>query len=389
MRRDDLRQLVKSAGIRTAVETFRDLLEGEETENGHKEPALKLEDVSIRALYEAFVGDPHETLPSQRDELEWLDIKEEVNSSGFVASSRMLINAAVIKAYDGIKGIGDQLVTNAPSNTRHETYVGFTEAEGMKEVKESMPYEDSDIAEKYVTSDAIKKGRLVYVTEESIMEDRTGQLLLRAQRIGRNAAIDKEKTIIQGVLDINGNVYKPSGSATSLYSTANGNLMGTAGAVTGYTSAVPLTDWEDIDKVTIFYPLSIKDDRAMGVQEPIMWDPKILLVAPSKNATAKRIMNATEVRLTTNTNTRTIFNNPVAGLYTVLSSVYITNAADWYIGDFKEQFFWQDVWPIQTFTQGANAENGFLRDVVAAYKVRFLGGVGAWDTKSVVKVKGA
>jgi hypothetical protein len=301
----------------------------------------------------------------------------------------MLINAAVIKAYDGIKGIGDQLVTNAPSNTRHETYVGFTEAEGMKEVKESMPYEDSDIAEKYVTSDAIKKGRLVYVTEESIMEDRTGQLLLRAQRIGRNAAIDKEKTIIQGVLDINGNVYKPSGSATSLYSTANGNLMGTAGAVTGYTSAVPLTDWEDIDKVTIFYPLSIKDDRAMGVQEPIMWDPKILLVAPSKNATAKRIMNATEVRLTTNTNTRTIFNNPVAGLYTVLSSVYITNAADWYIGDFKEQFFWQDVWPIQTFTQGANAENGFLRDVVAAYKVRFLGGVGAWDTKSVVKVKGA
>lgn len=389
MRRDDLRQLVKSAGVRAAVETFRDLLEGVELDNGRKE-LLKPEQCSIRAMYEAFVGDPEETLPSYRDELEWLEIREEVNSTGFVATSRMLINAAVIGAYDSLKTIGDQLVTNVPSNTRHETFVGFTEAEGLKEVKESMPYEDSDIAEKYVTSDALKKGRLVYITEEAIMEDRTGQLLTRAKRIGRNAAIDKEKTIMRGVIDAAGNVYKPSGTPTALYSTTNKNLIGDAGSGAGFTSPVPLTDWEDFDKVTQFAQLNIKDDRAMGDQEPVMWNPDVLLVPAAKLATAKRIINATEIRVGSQSgNTLSIFTNPVAGAYKILSSVYITNAADWYLGDFKEQFFWQDVWPIQTFTQGANSENGFLRDVVAAFKVRYLGGVGAWDHRWVIKVKGA
>lgn len=393
MRRDDIRALVKSAGLRAAVETFRDLLEGVELDNGAKLPKLQPETVSIRTLWEGFVGPAEETLPSYMDELAALDLKEEVNSTGFVATSRMLINAMVIDAYNSIGGIGSQLVTNMPSNHRHEVIAGFTESEGLKEVKEGMDYEDSDIEEKFVTADAIKKGRLIYITEEAIMEDRTGQLLSRCRRIGQKAAIDKERTIINGVLDTTGRVYKPSGVPTALYSVANGNLVGDAATPDynslGFNTPIALEDWESIDLVKQFHPLSIKDDRAMGEKEPLLWTPKFVLVPPAKEATAKRIVNATEVRVTTNTNTRTIFNNPVAGLYSTLSSVYITNSADWYFGNFKEQFFWQDVWPIQTFSLGPNSNEAWRRDVVAGYKVRYLGGIFATDHRHVLKIKGA
>lgn len=391
MRRDDIRLLVKTQGLRSVVEAVNCLLEGTTLENGVK-IKMRPDQFSIRELWEGFVGDVESTLPNQSESL----IQEEVNSSGFVATSRMLISNTVITAYNGVPTIGGNLVTNMPSSKRFETIAGFTESEGLKDVNESMPYEDSGLGEKYVTSQVGKRGRLIYVTEEAIMEDQTGQLLMRAQRIGKMAAIDKEKTIINGVVDKFGTVYKPSGAATALYATANGNLMGTAGAITGFTTAAPLIDWSDIDEVEQFYSQSIKDDRAIGTKDPIIWNPTTLLVPPAKKATGLRIRNATEIRIKTDSgNTNTVFTNPKAGMFEVLSSPFIATtglagaAADWFYGNFKDQFFWHDVWPIQTFAQGANSQNAWERDVVAGYKIRYLGGVFAMDNRHVVKVKAA
>jgi hypothetical protein len=392
MRRDDIRSLVKTQGVRSVLEAVNNLLEGSELENGVK-IKMRPDQFSLRELWEGFVGDVEETLPNAGGESL---IFEEVNSSGFVAVSRLLIASTVIGAYKDVPTVGDKLVTNMPSGKRFETIAGFTESEGLKDVNESMPYEDSGLGEKYVTSQVGKRGRLIYVTEEAIMEDQTGQLLMRAQRVGKMAAIDKEKTIINGVLDKFGSVYKPSGSATTLYSTTHGNLMGDGGSITGFTSAAPLVDWTDIDEAEQFHALSIKDDRAMGDKDPILWNPDTLLVPAGKKAVGLRIRNATEVRVSTaSAAIQTIYTNPVAGMFNVISSPFIAAsgvvgaAADWYYGNFKDQFFWHDVWPIQTFAQGANSHNAWERDVVAGYKVRYLGGIFAMDHRHVVKVKAA
>ena len=395
MRRDDIRSLIKTQGLRSVVEAVHSLLEGTELENGVKKK-MNPNEFSIRAMWEGFVGDVEDTLPGQNENFM---LQEEVNSTGFVATSRMLIANTVIAAYKDVPTIGDKLVTNMPSSKRFETIAGFTESEGLKDVNESMPYEDSGLGEKYVTSVAGKRGRIITVTEEAIMEDQTGQLLMRAQRIGKMAAIDKEKVIINGVVDVMGTVYRPNGTPTALYSTAaagHGNLMGAAGAPAGFTAAVPLVDWSDIDEVEQFYPLSIKDDRAIGTKDPIIWNPTTLLVPNAKKATAMRLRNATEIRIKTDSgNTNTVFSNPYAAAFDVLSSPFIATtgisgaAADWYYGNFKDQFFWQDVWPVQTFAQGANSDEAFRRDIVAAYKVRYLGNIFVMDHRHVVKVKAA
>jgi hypothetical protein len=392
MRKDDMRSLVKTQGWRSVAGAVEAILEGRKLENGAT-IKMRPDQFSIREMWEGMVGDVEETLEAAGGESM---IREEVNSTGFVATSRILIANTVLAAFNSVPTIGDQLVTDMPSKKRFETIAGFTESEGLKDVNESMPYEDSGLGEKYVTSLVGKRGRLIYVTEEAIMEDQTGQLLMRAQRIGKMASIDIEKTRIHAVLDKFGTVYKPNGTAEAMYSTAHGNLMGTAGAVTGFTTPVPLIDWSDIDEVEQFYPLSVKDDRAVGEQDPIIWNPNVLLVPNAKVATAKRIMNATEIRIRTDSgNTNTVFSNPKANMYTVLSSPFIASSgvvganADWYLGNFKDQFFWHNVWPIQTFAQGANSQNAWERDVVAGYKVRYLGGVFAQDYRHVVKVKAA
>lgn len=392
MRRDEIRQMVKSSGVRPVLEAINCLLEGTTLENGAKYN-MRPDQFSIRELWEGFVGDVEDTLPSAGGES---ILREEVNSTGFVAVSRLLINNMIIKAYNEVAAIGEKLVTNMPSKTRFETIAGFTEAEGLFTVDESKAYEDSGLGEKYVTSQAGKKGRLIYITEEAVMEDRTGQILIRAQRIGRSARIDKEKTIINGVLDKFGTVYRPSGTPTALYSTANANLMGTAGAITGFTTAEPLVDWTDLDKAEQFHAQSIKDDRQIGTQDPILWNPNQLLVPNGLRSTALRIRNATEIRtLTDSGNTTTIFTNPKAGMFEVLSSPYINFSGiagatvDWLYGNFPEQFFWHDVWPIQTFSLGPNSAQAWERDIVAGYKVRYLGGVFATDHRQVVKVKAA
>jgi hypothetical protein len=391
MRKDEIRSMVKSAGLRPVLGTINDLLEGAELDNGVK---IKMtpNQFSIRELWEGLVGDVEDTLDAGGENI----LREEVNSTGFVAATRMLISNTVMKAYTELPTIGDKLVTDMPSKSRHETIVGFSEVEGLKDVNESMPYEDSGLGEKYVTSEAGKRGRLIYITEETIMEDRTGQILVRAQRLGRSARIDKEKTIINGVMDRYGTVYRPNGTPTALYSTTHGNLMGTVGAIAGYTTAEALVDWSDIDKVQQFHPASIKDDRQIGTQDPILWNPTQILVPNGLRATAMRIRNAVEVRMLTDSgNTQTIFTNPVAGMFEVLSSPYINFTgisgvtADWYYGNFPEQFFWHNVWPIQTFSLGSNSFQAWERDVVAGFKVRYLGAVFAAEHRHVVKVKGA
>jgi hypothetical protein len=137
----------------------------------------------------------------------------------------------------------------------------------------------------------------------------------------------------------------------------------------------------------------VKDDRhGPETGEPIVWMPKILLVPKNKQLTALRIVTATTVTTLTGTGTqRTEFRNPFGGAYTVLSSPFLdnVNADDWYFGDFRRQFLWKEIWPVQVFRQTRDGDADFDRDVLARYKVRYYGGINALDERQVVKVDGA
>lgn len=402
LRRDAVRSIVEERGPEGYLKWQDALLEGRNPDTGKEVPKKRPRDFSLRALWEGLVGPVDETLPyamalrggyietPQRFE-------EQVASSAFPSATGQLVARQVIEGYESSPTIGDQLVDTVSSNMRGERMVGFTHLQGPKVVQELDEYEESSFAEKFVTTEEFKKGRLLSISEEAVFFDQTGEILRRAGMLGDAAAQERELTIVRGVADVRSTqrVYRPQGTAEQLYSAGNNNLLATA---------TPLADWTDIDEALQHHADNISDDRQAddgpGAQ-PIVLARTDLLVSNGLRFTARRIVNATEVRGTSG-NEETISSNPIADLgVRVFSSPYLDRAAadaaddqyddadDWFIGDFQRQFIWKEIWPLQTFRAPAQNPEQWRRDIVAAFKVRYYGGINAVDERYVIKVNAA
>jgi len=408
MRREDIKSMVKTWGLKGFVSVLADLLEGKD-QQGKTIPKLAPERVSLRGLWEALVGPVEETLDLGRNtgRFNYVEIQEAVESTAFPSATGVLIAAKVIEGYDMPGMIGDQLVTVMTSKLKSERIVGMTSLEGPKEVGEGMPYDESSFAEKYVTTETAKKGRILEITEEAIYFDQTGQILLRAGRLGEMTREERELIILGGVVDVAGAtdlvvagvkfrpVYRPGGVAEALYSAGNNNLLATA---------TPLVDWTDLDEAMQYHAENVRDDRAVsGERLPIIFMPKILLTSRKKAATGARIINAMEVRsgdITAGAGTQTLTSNPVGTLapglkplssplldyLAALTGAQYDDSDDWFVGDPQKQFIWQEIWPLQTFRAPSDDESRFRRDVVARYKVRYYGGIAAIEERYFVKV---
>lgn len=98
-----------------------------------------------------------------------------VNAHLFQIVTGELIGRKVIEGYEDDAGfIGDKLVTVLPSRRRNQKLAGFTALAGPTDVPEGHPYEESSFAEKSVTTEEAKKGRILSINEELIGFDQTG-----------------------------------------------------------------------------------------------------------------------------------------------------------------------------------------------------------------------
>ncbi len=324
-----------------------------------------------------------------------------VNTSLFKIVTGELIGRKVIEGYEDDAGfIGDRLVTVLPSRLRNQKIAGFRALAGPADVPEGHPYEESTFEEKYVTTQETKQGRILSINEELIAFDQTGEINRRAMALGFYLRQERERTIIRAVTDadaVNGNyVYRPNGVGQTLYKTdgSNRNWIGVGNTTSpNFSTAIPLVDWTDLEEALHYRATEVKDDRIDGSSRPVVVPVKQLLVPEALRGTAHSIVHSTEVTLSSEGRDVRVA-NPVQGLVEVLSSPFIDEQGgeavnDWYIGDFRRQFVWTEIWPVQTFLQRSESEAAFDRDVVLRVKVRHYGGVSAVDTVFVTKVDGA
>lgn len=324
-----------------------------------------------------------------------------LSSNAFQVITGELISSAVIEGYNNTDGlIGDQLVRVVPVKMRNTKIAGFSAIGGPLEVKEGMPYEETGFDEKYITTRESKKGRIVSLNEELVLFDQTGMVRENAMELGIQCRHERERTIVRGAIDADAStspVYRPSGTGESLYATdgSNFNYIGVGNTTAGsaFQAASALQDWTDLDLVRRYRATEVKDDRIDGTQRAITGinTGLTLLVPESLVGVADMIVNATEIRRD-GTNERTTAASPVRGMVNrILSSPVLdeVSVADYYLGNFQRQFIWTEIWPIQTFTQGANSEAAFERDTIFRYKVRYYGGISAKDSRYVTKIDGA
>lgn len=350
--RGNLKDMVRSKGSTEVTRILKEALEKGE---------LLPDEMSLKEIWDAYTEQPG-TFP--------MDKMEAITSGDLTTVTGSLIHSKIIDGYNQLDLIGDRLVTVVPSKVKTQTVAGFTDTEGVEEVAEHEPYPYSGFEDKFVTIKNKKFGRLIDITEEAIMMDQTHQVLDRARKLGRSAALLREKTILQAVQDVNSEAYWPSNTATALYSANNANLASTNPFNAAGLAAVKKLahqmkgDGNDPDYVAVI--LSGQQILVPVDLEEEAWE---LAHSTGHPETAERADNYWK------------------GQFEVLSSPYITeqSSTTWYWGNFKENFWLTDVWPLQTFSARPGNLQEIERDIRFIFKTRLYFGVGAVDYRYVFK----
>lgn len=122
--------------------------------------------------------------------------------NSFQTVTQALLSSAVIEGYQMDYGyIGDQLVTTMPSSRETEKIPGFKSLGGPREVSAGHPYPETGFEDKFVTTQAYKKGEIISLAAETLLFDQTGKINLMAREIGGLVRQDKERTIVRAVQD--------------------------------------------------------------------------------------------------------------------------------------------------------------------------------------------
>jgi len=351
-----LRDMAESLGVDGTVATIRKMIsKGDITPN----------DFSLREIWDAFERDAQGFVKP---------VSEAVSSDLFPKITGELINSTLIKAYDAVPTIGQNLVTVSPSKMEVETYAGFDASESPDEVVQGQAYNRATMAEKYVTVPHTKWGRIIDVTEEMIYFDKTGQVITRAKGIGKKAAQKKERLIVEGVQDINSNVFRPEGVATAFY-----RVAATGDRKINSRVSTPFGEEGLLEANKLFHNMTDEEDDYILVDPANVYAlfPFDLWVQAVQMQKSTLVPEGTENAV-----------NIWKGAFTPLTSPYITNqsTSTWYLGDFMEDYVWSQVWDLQTFTAKAGHEDEFHRDIKFKYKVRFYGQIGATDDKHCLKL---
>lgn len=221
---------------------------------------LRPNQFSIRRLFEALVEDgsemvstwgPREQGSSSRVSLMEADAHTPAHlleagatlSSAFSHITGQLVITTVMQAYTDEAFVFTPLVNNVPTQFNGERIPGITRlGDTFESIGEAEPYPIAGVGEDWVdTPQTVKRGEIVPFTRESIYFDRTNLLLSRAGEAGYFYGVNKEKRIIDAVIDENVTTHRYKWK-DAVYATFQGttpwiNLQGSNA----------LVDWTDVE----------------------------------------------------------------------------------------------------------------------------------------------
>ena len=350
---------------------------------------MRPNEFSLRKLFTSTVANGYEAL-QMLDPRNEVEATEAVDSSFFSKITGQIIYSQIHQAYENEAFVFSRLIPNVPTPFLDgEKIPGMTRiGDEAETVGEGQQYPEAGFSDEYTeTPRTDKRGLIVSVTREAIFTDRTGLILGRASEVGEWLGLNKEKRLIDVAIGATNN-YKRNGTASNTYQTSTPWIN---------DQSNELVDWNDIEASWLL--LRGMTDPNTG--EPIMIMGSNVVVAPAKAFTASRLLSATEVRHTTNTNTQTLSSNPVAGLGISLDNSELfrsrvesqlsVSAANsklyWLHGDFRKAFAYMEAFPLTTAQAPTNATLAFDRDIVARYKASERGVAAVKDPRYVIRNK--
>lgn len=355
---------------------------------GLLEGEINADDFSLADCWDNFVADGYqlrqEFNPQKRVNAFRSEVLEDngyVSTTAFTNITGQIIYSRILENAKNPAFIGDQLVETIPTQFDGEKMPGVSLiGDKAAVVYEGKPYPTAGLAEYYIeTPQTIKRGLIVGVTQEAIFFDRTHLVLKQAGEVGETILISKENRILDAVCGIS-TLYKRNGAAAAATygDTPFDNLC----------ASNALVDYTDIENVLLLF--EDMTDRITG--QPITVDAHTILYPGALDMTARRIINATEVRQGTISGTVPMTNgpNPLNGRqFKLLTSPRVkartSSSSTWFMGNFPKGFAYMENWPLTVTQAPANSEVEFTHDVVARFKVSERGAVTVTDPQQAVK----
>lgn len=361
-------------------------------------------DFSIRGLFEKFVRDGHgdacgaELIESWKPDGGYsLAHLEEagmgaVTTGAFSNITGQIVYNEILAAWQNPAFIATRLArTVSTSFLDGEKIAGISSVgDDAEAVGEAQPYPLTGITEAYIeTPRPVKRGHILPLTRETIISDRTNVLLDRAETISITMAMNKEKRVLDTVLGVTTSYKRNGATAIGTYQTATPFI--------NKKTSNGLTDYTDIENALLLF--DGMTDPETG--EPIVVTATQILVPSALLYTARRIANATEVRMLTATTgaPETISPNPLrspnlhgvnaGNPFEILSSPYVysrgSSTSTWYVGEFQRAFRYMEVWPMSATQLPANSQWEFQNDIVRAWKVSEFGVPAVIEPRYVVQ----
>lgn len=252
---------------------------------------IRPEEFSLRELAESVVGSEWVSTLDPRRSQGMVPVAEagEVvpsmfnNISAFNGTVGGLLEVKVLEAYRKPTFVADQLVRTISTRQRSEKLPATSRIGDVAETMQpAQAHPRAQFGERYVTTpDTQKRGLAIDVTTEAVFFDLTNEMLMRAESIGEEIGLRKEKLVLGVVIGAT-NPYIYGGTAYNTYLTS-GNWIN--------DHANQLDDWTDIDNAEQLF--AAMTDQEKG--ERITVVPDLLLATPFKKRTAMHILNATEI----------------------------------------------------------------------------------------------
>jgi hypothetical protein len=326
------------------------------------------------------VGDPSETMSFLRNgtgfQSQVAQVQEaEMRSSAMSNIVGVVLSNEMLDMYNKYPRIHQDLCLEYKSSLKNEIIPGFKPLGQGEEVNEGEEYPIISTSDKYVSiPEAKKRGGIVHVTEEAILYDQTGRLLETARSLVEEIAEKEEYDALKRIVGAE-QCYYPQGVGTDLYQAAPFLVASNA-----------LVDWTDVEKAMV-EGLGAMVDENGNPTNSLAANP-ILLCSTAKEMTARRIVNATEIRH--GSDPVVLSSNPLNGQgIQVKSSVFIHqilgNTSAWFYGDPRKQFRKFLRWPLQVFRLNSNNMLEFTRDIKFSYKVRHWSWIFVKENRYFVK----
>lgn len=362
---------------------------------------LRPEDFSIRDLAEELIPSGREFVracgPGKSGGINLLEAGTAVSTAQFSNITGQVVFAKVKDAFEGEEFVFSRLVETIPTRSASGEVIPGIGAIGdeAEVVAEGNSYPLVGMNEDYVSTPApVKRGMIVPVTKECIHFDRTGLILRRAGEVGQFLGLNKEKRIIDSVIDENSTAhrYRWRGTVIATY----GDNSGTH-TWDNLAASNALVDWTQVDVAELL--LANMLDPNTG--EPILVMADTLIVTPQLLHVALRVLNATEIRLaaggyaTSGNLSTTVAPNSVGRVpgyspaYNVLSSrllpARMATDTTWYLGNPRRAFAYMEAWPITVSQAPDNSEADFTQDIALRFKASEMGAAATLEPRFMVK----